>query len=70
MQNLHLPSTAAPSVLPSRINLAIASSSAWPPDGDGWLHEIKQHGHRLVAILDGHGDLIHWAARADRRQPR
>jgi bifunctional non-homologous end joining protein LigD len=44
-------------VLPSRISLAIASSSAWPPDGDGWLHEIKHDGHRLVAILDGHGGL-------------
>jgi hypothetical protein len=37
--------------------LAIASSSAWPPDGDGWLHEIKHDGHRLVAILDGRGRL-------------
>ena len=22
-------------------------------EGDGWLHEIKHDGHRLVAILDG-----------------
>jgi len=57
MQNLRFPSTAAPSALPSRIRLAIASASAWPPDGDGWLHEIKHDGHRLVAILDGHGGL-------------
>ena len=27
------------------------------PDGDGWLHEIKHDGHRLVAIVAGGGQL-------------
>jgi bifunctional non-homologous end joining protein LigD len=28
-----------------------------PPDGKGWLHEIKHDGHRLVAIVPGYGQL-------------
>ena len=27
------------------------------PDGEGWLHEIKHDGHRLIAIVDGGGRL-------------
>src|SRR5207237_3178119 len=26
---------------------------AEPPDGEGWLHEIKHDGHRLAAIIPG-----------------
>ena len=29
-----------------------------PPEGDGWLHEIKHDGHRLVATLPGDGQLM------------
>jgi len=28
-----------------------------PPDGEGWLHEIKHDGHRLIAIVDSGGRL-------------
>jgi bifunctional non-homologous end joining protein LigD len=57
MQNLALPSGAAPSPLPGRIRLAIASPSIRPPEGDDWLHEIKHDGHRIVAVLDGRSGL-------------
>jgi len=30
---------------------------AQPPESAGWLHEIKQDGHRLAAIPDGRGEL-------------
>jgi len=56
MQDLPLPS-AVPSELPARIRLAVVSPSVQPPEGAGWLHEIKHDGHRLVAILDGRGGL-------------
>src|SRR5215467_14385733 len=52
MQNFALPHAAAPSTLPTTIRLAVASSSARPPEGDDWLHEIKYDGHRIVAVLD------------------
>jgi bifunctional non-homologous end joining protein LigD len=57
MQNLTFPSGATPSALPTTIRLAIASSSARPPEGDDWLHEVKYDGHRIVAVLDGRGGL-------------
>jgi len=57
MPNFAISHTAAPSALPTTIRLAIASSSARPPEGDDWLHEIKYDGHRIVAVLDGRGGL-------------
>jgi bifunctional non-homologous end joining protein LigD len=39
--------------IPHRVQLQIVSPSAEPPDGDGWLHEIKHDGHRLLAIIAG-----------------
>ena len=57
MQNLTFPSGATPSALPTTIRLAIASSSARPPEGNHWLHEVKYDGHRIVAVLDGRGGL-------------
>jgi ATP-dependent DNA ligase len=47
---------AAPAAF-SDIRLQIVASTAAPPDGDGWPHEIKYDGHRLVAIIDGRGRL-------------
>jgi ATP-dependent DNA ligase len=35
------------------VPLQIVSSSAEPPIGDGWLHEVKHDGHRLLAIVAG-----------------
>jgi bifunctional non-homologous end joining protein LigD len=29
------------------------SPSAEPPAGQGWLHEVKHDGHRLLAIVSG-----------------
>jgi ATP-dependent DNA ligase len=29
--------------------LQIVSPSAQPPEGEGWLHEVKHDGHRLLA---------------------
>jgi bifunctional non-homologous end joining protein LigD len=37
--------------------LQVCTASAEPPAGDGWLHEIKHDGHRLLAMLDGAGGL-------------
>jgi hypothetical protein len=37
--------------LPQHLRLQLASPSPAPPDGDGWLHEVKHDGHRLVAIV-------------------
>lgn len=33
--------------------LQIVAPSAEPPEGDGWLQEIKNDGHRLIAIIAG-----------------
>jgi bifunctional non-homologous end joining protein LigD len=57
MQNIYIPPTAVPSDLSGRIRLAIVSSTERPPEGLGWLHEIKHDGHRLAAILDSSGGL-------------
>ena len=57
MQNISIPPTAVPSDLSGRIRLAVVSSTERPPEGLGWLHEIKHDGHRLAAILDGSGGL-------------
>src|SRR5205823_7371864 len=43
--------------LPEAIRLQIVSPTAAPPDGDGWLHEIKHDGHRLMAIVPGRDQL-------------
>ena len=44
---ISLSETAVPASVPAHIRLQIVSPSARPPDGDGWLHEIK-HPRRLV----------------------
>jgi bifunctional non-homologous end joining protein LigD len=38
---------------PREVRLQLASTRAEPPEGDGWLHEIKHDGHRLAAIIAG-----------------
>ncbi len=48
-----LPRPAVPAELPAEVRLQIVTSSAKPPEGEGWLHEIKHDGHRLVAIVAG-----------------
>jgi hypothetical protein len=51
MQNRRFTPAAAPLPLPRDTRLAIVSPAARPPDGDGWLHEFKHDGHRIVAFL-------------------
>jgi ATP-dependent DNA ligase len=55
MQDLRFPSSAVPAELPARIRLAAVMPTARPTEDDGWLHEVKHDGRRLVAILDGRG---------------
>jgi bifunctional non-homologous end joining protein LigD len=57
MPKLTLPPAAVHSALPASIVLQIVTSTVAPPDGDGWLHEIKHDGHRLVAVVGGPGGL-------------
>jgi bifunctional non-homologous end joining protein LigD len=39
--------------LPSRVSFQLATPSAAPPAGDGWLYEVKHDGHRLAVIIGG-----------------
>jgi bifunctional non-homologous end joining protein LigD len=57
MRSIRFPSRALKAPLPTHVRLQIVGSAAEPPAGDGWLHEIKHDGHRLVAIVDGKGVL-------------
>jgi bifunctional non-homologous end joining protein LigD len=43
---------AARGPLPQRQSLALAMVVEAPPDGDGWLHEIKHDGYRIVARIE------------------
>jgi bifunctional non-homologous end joining protein LigD len=42
--------------IPSTVPLSLATLVEEPPDGDGWVHEIKYDGYRIAARLDG-GDV-------------
>ena len=55
---MNLPSEAVPAGVPKDIRVQIVTPCKRPPTGDGWLHEIKHDGHRLVAILPGDGQLM------------
>ena len=55
---MKLPSEAVPADVPKDVRLQIVTPCERPPSGDGWLHEIKHDGHRLVAILPGDGQLM------------
>ena len=57
MPTLVLPEGASPARQPNSVRLQIVAPSPAPPDGEGWLHEIKHDGHRLLAIIDGGGRL-------------
>ena len=43
--------------LPTAVRLQIVTTTPAPPEGDGWLHEIKHDGHRPIAIVPGRGQL-------------
>ena len=38
--------------MPARIEPQLATSAAQPPDGAGWLHEIKLDGYRTLARIE------------------
>jgi len=46
-----LPAAAITARVPADVRLQIVSPSARPPNGNGWLHEIKHNGHRLIAMM-------------------
>jgi len=48
-----LPRAATVAEIPRDVRLQIVSPGAEPPVGDGWLHEIKHDGHRMLAIVAG-----------------
>ena len=53
MPSFPFPPEAVRSEIPHRVPLQIVSPSADPPDGAGWVHEVKHDGHRLLAIVNG-----------------
>lgn len=53
MSKFALPRAATAAEIPRDVRLQIVSPGAEPPVGDGWLHEIKHDGHRLLAIVAG-----------------
>jgi bifunctional non-homologous end joining protein LigD len=54
---ISLPQTAVPARVPADVRLQIVMPCKKPPEGEGWLHEIKHDGHRLIAILAGRDQL-------------
>jgi bifunctional non-homologous end joining protein LigD len=57
MRSIRFPSRALEAPLPKHVRLQIVGYASEPPAGDGWLHEIKHDGHRLVAVIDRNGVL-------------
>jgi bifunctional non-homologous end joining protein LigD len=55
MPTFSLPAEAVPAELLQRVRLQIVAASAEPPGGQGWLHEVKHDGHRLLAIVASDG---------------
>jgi bifunctional non-homologous end joining protein LigD len=53
MPTFPLPAGVIPTELPQSVQLQIVQPCLAPPDGEGWLHEIKHDGHRLLAIVAG-----------------
>jgi bifunctional non-homologous end joining protein LigD len=45
------PAAVRAEIIPCPLPFQIVSPSAAPPDGQGWLHEVKHDGHRLLAIV-------------------
>jgi hypothetical protein len=53
MPGIRFPERAVAAPLPRTIKLQLARPAPEPPAGDQWVDEIKDDGHRLVAIADG-----------------
>lgn len=66
-----MPAGATRAALPRHVTVQLATLVATPPEGDGWLHEIKFDGYRLVATIErGHARLesrnaTDWSERYD-----
>src|ERR1051325_7872957 len=56
--SMSFPPGAIPANVPRDVRLQVVTPCKRPPSGDGWLHEIKHDGHRLVAMLPGDGQLM------------
>jgi bifunctional non-homologous end joining protein LigD len=54
---ISIPRAAVRAGLPPNLRLQLVSSCAEPPEGEGWLHEIKHDGHRLAALIAGPGSM-------------
>jgi bifunctional non-homologous end joining protein LigD len=54
--NRTLPAGAKPGKLPSKMEPELATLVDAAPTGDGWIHEIKFDGYRVLARID-HGDV-------------
>ncbi|MBV9017856.1 MAG: hypothetical protein JO058_19575 [Alphaproteobacteria bacterium] len=57
MPTLNITRVAVATRLPRNIRPQVATSCPEPPAGDGWLHEPKHDGHRLIVIATGDGRL-------------
>src|SRR5215471_7183760 len=55
MPTFSLPAGAIPAELLQRVRLQIVAASVQPPEGEGWLHEVRHGGHRLLAITVSYG---------------
>jgi bifunctional non-homologous end joining protein LigD len=47
------PSARSAPPLPQFVPPQLATLASAPPEGDGWLHEIKYDGYRMHARIDG-----------------
>src|ERR1700730_15895344 len=54
---ISIPQAAVRVELTPNLRLQLVSSCAKPPEGEGWLHEIKHDGHRLAALITGPGSV-------------
>jgi bifunctional non-homologous end joining protein LigD len=54
---ISIPRAAVRAGLPPNLRLPLVSPCAAPPEGEGWLHEIKHDGHRLAALIAGPGSV-------------
>ena len=52
---MSLPPGAIPASLPGDVRLQIVTPCKRPPSGDGWLHEIKHDGFRMLVRRDAAG---------------
>jgi len=53
-----LPASAQSASLLRTLRFSICQHAAQPPNGIGWLHEIKHDGHRVAVITDGRGGAV------------